>query len=226
VDTSTPSGIQRAIEMNLVESGMADMVFTPYLHESSQLFNNTANHKGRAFGLFRHPVERAVSLFHYLKKATWEPTFSERLKKIQSVEDYAISEFAEDNWMVRFLTNKMTTMVTRDDLEVAKEILRRKVIVGLVLDVRGAVERYMHYFGWSFNDLTRDQQKCMNKNLKSGSNKNAHKIVEEGTMGWRILRANNVLDLELYDYVLQLYEEQGQMLKRQKRLKKKKVAPP
>lgn len=159
----------------------------------------------------RHPVERAVSLFHYLKKATWEPTFSERLRKIKSVEDYAISEFAEDNWMVRFLTNKMTTMVTRDDLEIAKEILRRKFIVGILLDTRGSVERYLHYFGWNYNDLTPEQQKCMNKKLSVGSNKNKHDIVEEGTMGWRILRANNLLDLELYDYVLQLYEEQGQM---------------
>lgn len=212
VDTTTAKGITRAINMKLIESRMADVIFTPLLHDSSQLFNNTANHKGRVFGLFRHPVERAVSLFHYLKKATWEPTFSERLKKIESIEDYAISEFAEDNWMVRFLTNKMTQMLTQDDLNVAKEILRRKVIVGLVLDVRGAVERYFSYFGWDYNTLNPEQQNCLNKYLATGSNQNAHDIVEEGTMGWRILRANNLLDLELYDYVLQLYEEQGKML--------------
>lgn len=212
MDTTTAAGIQRAISMNLVQSGMVDIIFTPLLHDSSQLFNNTSNQQGRVFGLFRHPVERAVSLFHYLKKATWEPTFSERLKKIESIEDYAISEFAEDNWMVRFLTNKMTGMVTRDDLEVAKEILRRKVIVGLVLDIRSAMERFLNFFGWDYNTLTTEQQQCMNKYLTSGSNQNAHAMVEEGTMGWRILRANNLLDLELYDYVLQLYEEQGKML--------------
>ena len=212
MDTTTAAGIDRAVHMNLVESGLADIIFTPLLHESSQLFNNTANHKGRVFGLFRHPVERAVSLFHYLKKATWEPTFSERLKKIESIEDYAISEFAEDNWMTRFLTGKMTGLLIRDDLEVAREILRRKVIIGLILDVRSAVERFLHYFGWNFNSLSPEQQQCLNAYLSSGSNKNAHDIVEEGTMGWRILKANNLLDLELYDYVLQLYEEQGQMM--------------
>ena len=40
-------------------------------------------------------------------------------------ENYAISEFEEDNWVVRFLTNKMTQMLTRDDLDVAKEMLMR-----------------------------------------------------------------------------------------------------
>lgn len=212
MDTTTPQGIERAIQMNLVQSGLADIIFTPLLHDASQLFNNTANQHGRVMGLFRHPVERAVSLFHYLKKATWEPTFSKRLQEMKSIEDYAISEFAEDNWMTRYLTNKMTEMLTQDDLDVAKEILRRKVIIGLVLDVRSAVERFLNYFGWDYNTLNQEQQECMNKYLSSGSNSNAHEIVEEGTMGWRILRANNLLDLELYDYALQLYEEQGVML--------------
>ena len=114
--------------------------------------------------------------------------------------------------MVRFLTNKMTDMVTVDDLNVAKEIVRRKIIVSLVLDVRSAMERYLNFFGWDFDDLSLEQQQCMNTYLSSGSNKNKHAIVEEGTMGWRILRTNNLLDLELYDYVLQLYQEQGVML--------------
>ena len=76
--------------MGLVKSELTDVIFSPLLHESSQLFNNT-NHQGRAFCLFRHPVDRAVSLFYYLKHATWEPTFSEKLEKIETVEyDVAI----------------------------------------------------------------------------------------------------------------------------------------
>ena len=197
--------------MNLVESGLAEVIVSPLLHESSLLFNNT-NHQGRIFGLFRHPIDRAASLFYYLKKATWEPTFSEKLKKIKTIEDYAISEFAENNWMVRFLTNKMGGMITKGDLAVAKEVLRRKVLIGLVLDVRGAAERYMNYFGWNFHSFTPEQQQCMNREFSAGSNKNHHQKVEEGSMAWRILRSNNLLDLELYDYALQLYYEQGKML--------------
>mmetsp|Transcript_15627 Transcript_15627/g.18160 ORF Transcript_15627/g.18160 Transcript_15627/m.18160 type:complete len:480 (+) Transcript_15627:60-1499(+) len=212
VDTTTAEGIKRAIEMKLVESELAELIVTPLLHDSAQLFNNTSNHKGRVFALFRHPVERAVSLYHYLQKATWEPTFSESLKNIKTIEDYAISEFAEDNWMVRFLTNKMTEMVTRDDLAVAKEILRRKILIGLVIDVRSAIERFMNYFGWDYNSLTSEQQQCLNQSFMNGSNRNTHEMIEEDTMGWRILRANSLLDLELYDYALQLYEEQGRML--------------
>jgi len=213
VDTTTANGIARAVSMGLAESGMSDIIFSPLLHESSQLFNNTS-HKGRAFCLFRHPVERAVSLFHYLKQASWEPTFSEKLKKIETVEDYAISEFAENNWMTRFLTNEMTGILTRKHLEVAKEILRRKVLVGLTVDMENSFERFSKYFGWGDKEgpITADQRSCLKGYLAEGSNRNDHAIAEEGTMGWRILRGNNLFDLELYDYALQLYEEQGKML--------------
>ena len=213
MDTTTKEGIERAINLNLVESGLADIIFTPLLYESSELFNKTPNNKGRMFGLFRHPIDRAVSLFHYLQKATWEPTYSERLKKIGSIEDYAISEFAENNWMIRHLIDKRTDMLSRRDLNTAKEIVRRKIVVGLVLDVRSAVERFLTTFGWDYNALDQEQRECMDAHLSTGgSNQNTHEALEEGSIGWKILRANNLLDLELYDYVLQLYEEQGIML--------------
>lgn len=222
VDTTTAPGIERAMQLDLINSNIADIIFSPLLHEASGMFNT--NHKAQMIGLFRHPVERAVSLYHYLKKATWEPTFSEKIKDIHSIEDYAISIFAEDNWMVRFLTNKMTEMVTQKDLLVAKEILRRKCLVGLMNDVEGSVKRFNEYFGWNNNIKNRseeqqlhsqtieNEQECAKQYLHGGSNKNKHELVEEGGPGWKILRANNLLDLELYEYVLQLYEEQGNQI--------------
>jgi len=96
----------------------------------------------------------------------------------------------------------------------AKEILRRKVVVGLTLDMENSFDRFMKYFGWEKDNLTEQQKSCLKSYLSGsmGSNRNKHSLVEEDTMGWRILRGNNLLDLELYDYVLQLYEVQGKML--------------
>ena len=54
VDTTTASGIERAIHLNLIPTNLADIVFTPLLHESSEMFN--PNQKAQMFGLFRHPV--------------------------------------------------------------------------------------------------------------------------------------------------------------------------
>lgn len=207
VDTTTPAGLVRAKEFKLIESGRADIVFTPLIHEASELFS--PDHRAQCFAIFRHPVERAISLFHYLKKAHWEPTFSKKLEKINTLEDYAVSEFAEDNWMVRFLTNKMTEKVTHKELAIAKEIIKQKCLVGLLNDMEESVKRFNKYFGFSTKN-----DKCIENLLKlGGSNKNIHKGKEEGGGGWRILRSNNLLDLELYDYVLQLYEEQKDLVK-------------
>eukprot|EP01083_Nonionella_stella_P221525 791369_1 len=213
VDTTTAKGISRAVSMQLVESEIADVIFSPLLHESTRLFDNESNHKGRVFCMFRHPIERAISLFYYLRDAAHEPTFSEKLKKIQSVEDYAVSEFAEHNWMTRFLTNTMTGNLTSEHLTMAKEILRRKVLVGLTRDMEASFERFIKYFGWDRNGISNDQKSCLKQYLFHGSNrsKNQHKVNQDSS-GWLLLKEKNVYDLQLYDYVLQLYEDQREML--------------
>ena len=106
----------------------------------------------------------------------------------------------------------MTEHLSQSDLALAKEVLRRKVLVGLLVDVKGSFKRFNKYFGWDQLNLTDDQISCTEKYLSGGSNKNEHEGIEEGGMGWRILRANNLLDMELYEYALQLYEEQGGIL--------------
>ena len=70
----------------------------------------------------------------------------------------------------------------------------------------------MNYFGWIKEPLSTDQRGCLQNYLNSGSNVNKYALEAEDSMGWRILRSNNLLDLELYDYALQLYDEQGKML--------------
>jgi len=217
VDTSNELGIIRAINMKLIPSGLADIIFTPLLHESAQLFNyndksNKQQRRGEIFCLFRHPIARAVSLYHYLQKATWEPTYSEEIKHM-TIDDFAISKYAENNWMTRFLINKMSGPLTRTEVDMAKEVMRRKVLVGLVVDVEGSVDRFNKFFGWDKNPaITKKRQSCIDGFLKSGSNKNVHKLVEEGGREWRILRSNQLFDLELYEYALQLYEEQGKWI--------------
>lgn len=219
VDTTTAEGISRAVSMKLVESEIADVIFSPLLHESTRLFDNESNHKGRVFCMFRHPIERAISLFYYLRDAAHEPTFSEKLKKIESVEDYAVSVFAENNWMTRFVTNTMTGTLTSEHLAVAKEILRRKVLVGLTRDMEASFERFIKYFGWDKNEISTDQKSCLEQYLFHGSNRRKSQYkVQQDSNGWLLLKEKNFYDLQLYDYVLQLYEDQREMLLHHKKI--------
>lgn len=68
VDVSTKTGILHAKEWELVPSGLADIIFTPFIDfATAQLYD--PSHKGRAIGLFRHPIDRLVSKFYYLQTA-------------------------------------------------------------------------------------------------------------------------------------------------------------
>jgi hypothetical protein len=69
VDTTSVAGIERAAKMGFADSGLAGCVVTPFLYESNALFTPTA--RGRLFAVFRHPVDRAVSMFYYIQVATW-----------------------------------------------------------------------------------------------------------------------------------------------------------
>lgn len=51
--------------MNLVGSELADVIVIQHLYEAEGLFDG--HHRGRLFAVFRHPIERAVSMFYYLQ---------------------------------------------------------------------------------------------------------------------------------------------------------------
>ena len=215
VDTSSPDGLRRAREMGLAQSGLADIVIAQNLHETADLY--TPEYRGRFFALFRHPIDRAVSLFYYRQIAHWEPTYNPSLKQI-SLEDYANSHGGEKNWMVRMLVNKENGgTLDRSDLEIAKEVLRRKFVVGLMDNMAESLERFDRYFGW-YDPTDVEAMECMDKltSKKGAVNSNKHASVEEGSAAWEGLARHNELDLELYDYVLELWEAQRHILEMQR----------
>ena len=64
VDTTTRVGIKRAREMNLTQSGLADIMMIPYLHDIATLSDNTTdNQRLKCVTVLRHPMHRVVSMF-------------------------------------------------------------------------------------------------------------------------------------------------------------------
>jgi hypothetical protein len=65
VDTSTVEGLQRAKKLGLAQSGKLNAIYTPLIYEANDLFDE--GHQGRLFAIFRHPIDRAISIFRYLQ---------------------------------------------------------------------------------------------------------------------------------------------------------------
>jgi len=212
VDITTPEGILRASQRGFASSSLADVAFTPLLTESAEFL--LRENSGRMFAVFRHPVERVVSIFHYLQTATWEPTYNPEYAT-WTIDDYVGSPYCESNWMVRSLTGKMTGPLSGDDLGIAKEALRRKCLVGLMEGMDESVLRFHSFFG--FGDEA--ALGCAREHFSrkgSGANSNGHPALDQASDTWAELARKNGLDILLYEYAQQLFKEQGEWLKKER----------
>ena len=209
VDVSSPNGIVRARDLDLVGSGISEALVTPLLYRAAaDLFSAEIGRRARIFSVMRHPVERAVSLFYYLQNATWERTYDPTLQNM-TLEEYATSKKAESNWMVRMLNNEPATVDDRH-LHIAKRILQEKVLIGLTSQMEESVRRFYSYFGWSGPGDRWSQ--CERRLLFGGANTNDHHSLKEGAMAWDLLSSRNSLDVALYDYAVELFHRQGAIL--------------
>ena len=91
VNIATTEGIKHAMNLGLVPSHLADTLVSAHADLIPSLFN--ANDKGRAFVLLRHPVDRAASMFYFLKDSGYPPLVN------MTVDDYAKSEYIENIWL-------------------------------------------------------------------------------------------------------------------------------
>lgn len=212
VDTTTVGGIIRASQMGFADSGLADAVVTPFIYEGNDLFTPTA--KGRLFTVFRHPIDRAISMFYYLQVADWEPTYDPELKN-WSIKEYAQSAKIENNWLTRQLSNRLAGELSDKDLRLAMEVVRRKVLVGLMTDIETTMGRCEQFFRWTYHVNPTNQEKCRDTLLHGGSNSNkANKKdkPEPGSEDWELLAWQNQYDLQLYEYIEVLFQEQAQFV--------------
>jgi len=192
VETFSPAGIARAQQLGLVAAKVADVVATPLFLESLILFDDA--HHARAFTIIRHPIDRAVSTYEQLKKDNFEPM------KDMSLEFYARSQYVENNYLVRYLSGQIEGEVDRENLIVAKAVLK-KFLIGLTDNMDKSIERFERYFGFEGG------AKCRRNAISK--NKMGKTMVKQGTEVWRLLQWQNKLDLELYSYAQELYTKQG-----------------
>ena len=146
------------------------------------------------------------SWFYFVQDTNWRRKKSD-LSDI-TIEEYFKSGSGENNWMTRFLSHQMTKKLTSDDLNVAKEVLRRKCIVGLLDEMGESMSRFEKVFGWRLN--TEEDEECEEKKLQWGwTGKHRHASIDEGSIVWNLIVRKNEFDMKLYEYAKILFVEQG-----------------
>jgi hypothetical protein len=255
VDLDGVDGVVRASNGKLIEGELADAVAVSDVRLGSILldFQNRDGDghrnqpqpqrqrqqqppqqtQGVMFALFRHPIDRAVSLF-YCKKHDKDSVHYDPLLETLSLEEWVVSPSFIPDYMVRTLVGKIwpPAPLVQVDLDVAKEILRRKCVIGLLGEKGESMKRFERFFGWDVdvssdrNDVIEQQaapeasrwknvkdEECRDRLLYWGwINKNKHPTVEEGSTVFRLLESKNRYDIELYMYARQLFDEQYMQL--------------
>lgn len=232
VDTTTKSGILRAEKLGLVPSRKVDMIFSSdVMFAADHLFD--PNHKGRILALFRNPVDRSVSKFYYLQTATWERTYRPEWQGMSIVE-WATHHNLDENFIVKKIVGKkLSDPVDIGDLVVAKEIVRRRFIVGLMNDMEESIRRFNIILGLNYADekgkSCRDQyfgskekqEVAPGADAATGEgktkaandmNSNPHPKVEEGSPEYNVIAERNALDMILFNYITLLYSEQKEII--------------
>jgi hypothetical protein len=207
VVTTNPAGIGRAKKLNLVPSGLSDVIVTSYAYEITTLFDSS--HKGHFFTVLRHPIDRAVSMFNYLAYAEWEPHY-DRSYKDMTLEQYAKSRFVENNWLTRFLSGHHAGPLADEDYEIAKAVLGSKFLIGLLSELDVSLNRFMEYNGWSDRGI--EHAGCVKKFLTDGVNKNPdikRQRAAKGSDVHNLLQSQNHYDIMLYEFAEELFKKQS-----------------
>merc|ERR1712232_1142514 len=224
VDTSSLEGINRARDKKLVGSNVArpQAIVSSYLLPISQEIYDHS-HKGRAFTLLRHPIERAVSMYYFNHQIG-------NLANEISLEDYAKGQGIENNWMVRYLTGKLEDELPSDALFEAKNNLKKKFLIGFVDDLNESIQRFLKYNDWAYHeyDMTKatQQEQCVNMLAEVGANKNmaGYVLPKRGSQLYSWISWQTSYDIKLYEYAKELFDTQTKLwgTKERKKADKKK----
>jgi len=98
-------------------------------------------------------------------------------------------------------------------LAIAKEILKRKFLVGLFDRMDASIERLEIFLHW--NNISDDARSCqqakVNRMMENSINHNLD-LPPEGSPVWISLMKKNGLDMALFEYAKFLYDYQGHTL--------------
>lgn len=104
----------------------------------------------------------------------------------------------------------MTGYLTFEDLDMAKEVLRRKCLIGLLKEKQKTLKRIERYYGWEERAKLPGVDECEERLMEWGwCNKHKHLIVEPGTEAYELIKSKNEFDIELYEYAKVLFVQQG-----------------
>lgn len=185
--------------IDAIGDGSASVLFTDQLHDVSDLMD--PSHRGRAFSILQHPFTRELSKYKYLASTKAIPENMTFLDWINVGKE--TTPFERHNNLVRVLTNEPMKSLTGDHIDAAKEVIRRKLIIGLTDNFDESFRRFAQYFGWPLDEKHMD---CVQQFRRYAEHALPNDVEAAA------LARTQWADLQLYKYALSIFEEQSVLI--------------
>ena len=121
--------------------------------------------------------------------------------------------------MVKQLAGKkQLNTATEEDLAMAMHTIKARIVVGLMNRMEESVARFNVVMGVDFSGVK--EKSCWDKYFGHGirkSNSNSHPKIGQEHPAFRLLAERNDLDIRLYLYAVELFEEQKTLISRWQR---------
>jgi hypothetical protein len=148
--------------------------------------------------LLRHPVDRLLSEYSFIKT---RPEFMSLIKPLPKDFESYIKSKQTQNYMIGFLVGKRmydTSYVTKDDLDLVKNAIRNiDIKVGIFEEYATSLSYFSEYSKLKWPKRMNVKRITLNRPKVSE--------ISEQTKG--LILKHNVLDLELYEYALNIFTE-------------------
>ena len=131
-----------------------------------------------------------------------------------TLSEYVHSTYVNDSdWMTRFLSNKRQERIGPEHLQLAKEILRTKCLVGLYDEMEESFQLFQDYFGWvAANEKSNGM--CHAEIIANEHERGAQIFEKVGHLidvesdEYQVLYNYNKYDIQLYWYAVEVFKEQ------------------
>eukprot|EP00592_Proboscia_alata_P016544 CAMPEP_0194397036 /NCGR_PEP_ID=MMETSP0174-20130528/125321_1 /TAXON_ID=216777 /ORGANISM="Proboscia alata, Strain PI-D3" /LENGTH=306 /DNA_ID=CAMNT_0039193169 /DNA_START=4732 /DNA_END=5652 /DNA_ORIENTATION=- len=191
------------------------VVVSGLVYQASSIFRvSKSSPSGRTFTMIPHPVKRSVDAFHKAKFANYHDHFYNPSLSNITLQEWIKSPIENNNFnlMTRLLSRNFQNDLTYDDLRSAKEILERKVLIGLNDEKDESLLRFDSYFNWTSPgaDVKQCEEQYLNEGFHAHTN-SPHAVEElsEGSDIYNLLRSRSMFDMELYAHARILFNEQS-----------------
>jgi hypothetical protein len=204
VDCSSSEGVDRGIAHNLAKSDLVDIYYSRDPYDIARLFAPPTEVYGRGFVMIRNPIRRAVATYKRLQ-----------IKRPDIIGDMTLEQFAtshllQDNFLTRTLSRNKDAPLTEADVDLAKEILKRKFVVGLYDQFEDSVRRMEAFFGWKLtNGINSCQAGIVQQEFDLGYNDFETLSYDSA---YAAIAEKNKADLDLYKFGEYLFKYQERVL--------------